>query len=49
MTSQFQQQTSAQSLNFTKAAPTPQHGRKPHKQVLNRPDPRAVAGQPGPH
>jgi hypothetical protein len=45
-----QQQASDRNLNFSKSAPTPQHGQRPDREVLKRPEPRNVAPQqPGPH
>lgn len=51
MTTHFdQQQATERNLNFSKSAPTPQHGQKADKGVLNRrAEPRAPASQPGPH
>jgi hypothetical protein len=50
MTTHFeQQQATERNLNFSKSAPTPQHGQKADKEVLKRPEPRAFAPQPGPH
>jgi len=44
-----QQQATQRNLNFSKSAPTPQHGKPADKAVLKRPEPRTFASQPGPH
>jgi hypothetical protein len=44
-----QQQATDRNLNFSKSAPTPQHGQKADKQVLKRAEPRTFSPQPGPH
>ena len=50
MTTHFeQQQATERNLNFSKSAPTPQHGKPADKEALKRPEPRAFAPQPGPH
>ncbi len=47
MTSGFQQQAPDQNLNFSKSAPTPQHGQKSDKELLKRKPPRSFAPRPG--
>jgi hypothetical protein len=50
LTTHFEQQQATQrNLNFSKSAPTPQHGQKPDPQALQRPEPRTLAPPPGPH
>jgi hypothetical protein len=50
VTTQFeQQQATERNLNFSKSAPTPQHGQKPDPEALKRPEPRSFVPQPGPH
>ena len=39
----FQQQSSDRNLNFSKSAPTPQHGAKADREALKREDPRSFA------
>jgi hypothetical protein len=39
MSSGFQQQENASNLNFSRSAPTPQHGRKADKEPLERETP----------
>ena len=49
MTDGFQHQATQRNLNFSKSAPTPQHGAKADKQVLKRQEPRSWTPKPGPH
>ena len=50
MTTNFeQQQATQQNLNFSKSAPTPQHGRPADKAVLKRRETRSFAPKPGQH
>jgi hypothetical protein len=51
MTTNFeQQQATQQNLNFSRSAPTPQHGQRADKEVLKRPEPlRSHAPKPGQH
>jgi hypothetical protein len=48
MSSDFQHQENARGLNFSKPAPTPQHGKKPDREVLKREETRPFAPKP-PH
>lgn len=47
MSSGFQQQASDHNLNFSKSAPTPQHGRKSDREVVKRVE-ETRAPHPGP-
>ena len=50
MTTNFeQQQATQQNLNFSKSAPTPQHGQPADKEVLKRRETRSFAPKPGQH
>jgi hypothetical protein len=39
----FQQQPSDRNLNFSRSAPTPQHGAKPDRETLKREDRRSFS------
>jgi len=39
----FQQQSSDRNLNFSKSAPTPQHGAKPDREALKREETRSFS------
>ena len=48
MTSHFpQQQASERNLNFSKPAPTPQHGQKADPNLLRRAEPHSFQPKPG--
>ena len=49
MSTSFQQQQGDQNLNFSKSAPTPQHGGKGDKEVLKKPPRRTWEPKLGPH
>ena len=50
MSTHFEQQQATQrNLNFSKSAPTPQHGKPADKEVLKRPEPRSFTPRSGPH
>jgi hypothetical protein len=46
VTQGFQQQSSDHNLNFSKTAPTPQHGAKATPQVLKRDEKRSFLPKP---
>jgi hypothetical protein len=47
MSTGFQQQAPFNSLNFSKSAPTPQHGQKADAEALKRKETRSFEPKPG--
>ena len=47
MSTGFQQQAPFNSLNFSKSAPTPQHGQKADAEALKRKQTRSFEPKPG--